>query len=58
MKRVKKLCQSKLNVGNVKNGLNAWGRGAVRYSAGTFDSTKEERLNINKKTKKIIAMNG
>ena len=58
IKRVKKLCQSKLNVGNVKNGLNAWGRGVVHYSAGTFDSTKEERLNINKKTKKIIAMNG
>ena len=58
IKRVKKLCQSKLNVGNLKNGLNAWGRGVVRYSAGTVDSTKEELLNIDKKTKKIMAMNG
>ena len=37
MQRVKKLCQSKLNVGNLKNGLNAWGRGVVRYRAGMVD---------------------
>ena len=58
IKRVKKLCQSKLNVGNPKNGLHAWVRGVVRYSARIVDQTKEELLNIDRKTRKIMAMNG
>ena len=52
------MCKSKLNGRNLKNGLNAWGVAVVRYSAGIVDQTKEEFLNIDRKTRKIMAMNG
>ena len=58
IRRVKKLFKSKLNGGNLKNGLNAWAVGVVHYSVGIVDWTKKELLNIDRKTRKIMAMNG
>ena len=50
--------KSKLNGGNLKNGLNAWAEGVLRYSVGIVDWTKKKLLNIDRNTRKIMAMNG
>ena len=50
IRRVKKLCKSKLNGGNPKNGLNPWAVGVARYSAGIVDWIKNERLNIEERS--------
>ena len=56
--RVKKLCRSKLNGGNLIDGINTWAVGVVRYSAGIVDWTMEEVANMVRRTRKILAMNG
>ena len=58
IRRVKKLCRSKLNGVNLMGGINTWAVGAVRYSAGIVDWTMEEVANMNRRTRKILAMNG
>lgn len=58
IRRIKILCKSKLNEGNLINGLNTWTVGVVPYSAGIVDWIKEELLNIVRKTTKIMAING
>ena len=55
---VKKLCRSKFNGGNLLGGINAWAVGVVHYSAGIVDWTVEELVSMNRKTRKILAMNG
>ena len=37
VKRIKKLCRSKLNGGSLFSRTNAWAVGVVRYSAGIVD---------------------
>ena len=56
-RRVKKLNRSKLNGGNLINGLNAWAIGIVRYGAGVIEWTKEELKEMDRKTRKIISVN-
>ena len=34
IRKVKKLCKSKLNRGYLRHGLNAWAIGVVLYNAG------------------------
>ena len=58
IKIVKKLCRSKLNGGNLIDGINTWAVGVVRYSAGIVDWTMEEVANMDRRTRKILAMNG
>ena len=58
IRRVKKLCRSKLNGGNLIDGINPWAVGVVRYSAGIEDWTMEEVANMDRRTRKILAMNG
>ena len=58
VRRVKKLCRSKFNGGNLVSGINAWAVGVVRYGAGIVDWTVEELVSMNRKTRKILAMNG
>ena len=58
IRRVKKLCRSRLNGGNLIDGINTWAVGVVRYSAGIADWTMEEVANMNRRTWKILAMNG
>ena len=58
IKRVKKLCRSKLNGGNLIDGINTRAVGVVRYSAGIVNWTVEEAANMDRTTRKILAMNG
>ena len=58
VRRVKKLCRSKLNGGNMINGINAWAVSVIRYSAGIVDWTVEELVTMDRRTRKILAMNG
>ena len=53
IRRVKKLCRSQL-IG----GINTWAVGVVRYSAGVVDWTMEEMTSMDRRTRKILAMNG
>ena len=56
--RVKKLRRSKLNGGNLIDGINTWAVGVVRYSTGIVDWTMEEVANMDRRNRKILAMNG
>ncbi|XP_068684405.1 uncharacterized protein [Montipora foliosa] len=58
IRRVKKLCRSKLKGGNLIDGINTWAVGVVRYSAGIVDWTMVEVANMDRRTRKILAMNG
>ena len=53
IRKVKKLCRSKLN-----GGINTWAVGVVRYSAEVVDWTMEEMASMDRRTRKIVAMNG
>ena len=56
VRRVKKLCRSKLNGGNFIS-INAWAEGVVRHSADIMDWTVEELVSMDRKTRKIIIAN-
>ena len=58
IRRVKKLCRSKLNSGNLITGINAWAASVARYSVGVMDWTVEEVVNMDRKTRRILAING
>ena len=58
IRRVKKLCRSKRNEGNAIDGINTWAVGVVRYIAGIVNWTMEEVANMDRRTGKILAMNG
>ena len=58
IRRVNKLCRSKLNGGNLIDDINTWAVGVVRYGAGIVDWTMEEVANMDRRTRKILAMNG
>ena len=58
VRRVKKLGRSKLNGGNMISGINAWAVSVIRYSAGIVDWTVEELVSMDRRTRKILAMNG
>jgi len=47
-----------LNRGNLINGVNARAVAVARYSVGIVDWTKEELVNMDRRTSKIMAMNG
>ena len=49
VRRVKKLCRSKLNGGNIISGINAWVVSVLRYSAGIVDWTVEELVSMGRK---------
>ena len=46
IRRVKKLCRSKLNGGNLICGINTWAVSVVRYSVGIVDWTVEEVVSM------------
>ena len=57
-RRVKKLCKSKLSGGNLIKGINAWAVSVIRYSAGILDWTVEDLAVMDRRTRKILAING
>ena len=58
VRRVKKLCRSKLNGGNLIGGINTWAVSVLLYSAGIVDWTVEELVSMDRRTRKTLAMNG
>ena len=56
VRRVKKLCRSKLNGGNFIS-INAWAEGVVRHSADIGDWTVEELVSMDRKNRKITIAN-
>jgi hypothetical protein len=58
LRRVRLLAKSKLNAGNLVQGINAWAVGVVRYSAGILEWTKEELREMDVRTRKVLTMNG
>ena len=59
VRRVKKLCvDPNLMAGIFLVASDAWVVGVVRYSAGIVDWTVEELVSMNRKTRKILVMNG
>ena len=58
IRRVKKLCSSKLNRGNLIGGINTWAVGIACFSAGIVDWTMGEVANMDRRTRKILAMSG
>ena len=57
IRRIKALCRSKLNSGNLTTGINAWAIGVIRYSAGIIEWRKEDLQKLDRKTRKILTMN-
>ena len=58
LRRVRLLVKSKLNAGNMVQGINAWAVGVVRYSAGILEWTKAELSEMNVRTKRVLTMKG
>lgn len=58
IRRVNKLCRSKLNSGNLISAINAWAVSVARYSAGVVNWTVEELVNMDRKTRTILVING
>ena len=58
IRRFKKLCRSKLSGGNLIDSINTWAVGVVHYSAGIVDRTMGEAATMDRRTRKILAMNG
>ena len=56
-RRVRQLTSSKLNGGNTIRAINSRAVSLVRYSAGILKWTKDELKAMDRKTKKILAMN-
>ena len=58
VRRVKLVAGSGLNGGNLMRAVNAWAVSVVRYTAGVLDWTQKELEALDKKTRKILTMNG
>jgi len=58
LRRVKAVARSKLYARNLMTAINVWAVSVVRYSAGVLDWTKQELLQMDIKTRKILTMNG
>ena len=52
------MAKSKLNAGNMVQGINAWAVGVVRFSAGILEWTKAELSEMDVRTRKVLTMNG
>ena len=57
-RRVKKVLGSKLSGGNTIKAINAWAISVVRYSGGIVDWTVDELKEADKKTRKLLTLNG
>ena len=57
MRRVKKVPGSKLNAGNLMQGINTWAVSLIRYTGGIINGTKKELKDLDVRTRKILTMN-
>ena len=58
LRRVKLLARSRLYAGNMIKGINAWGIGVIRYTAGILDWTSGDLKKLDVKTRQILSMCG
>ena len=56
-RRVRKITGSKLYGGNVISAINTWAVSLMRYGAGVIKWTKEDLMQVDRKTRKIMTMN-
>mgnify|MGYP001794065188 FL=1 len=54
--RVKRVLKSKLSAGNLFQAINTWAVSLYRYGAGVVEWTKDELKQIDRRTRKLIAM--
>ena len=58
LKRVRKLLSSKLYSGSKIRAINTYAVPVIRYSAGVVEWTKIEQQNLDRKTRKLLTLNG
>ena len=58
IRRVKKPLSSKQNAGNVIKAINTWAVSLLRYSGGIVNWTKSELAELDRKTRKLLTING
>ena len=58
IRRVNKLCRSKLTGGNRIRSIHVWVVRVIRYRAGILDWTTNELVNIDRRIKKILPLHG
>ena len=58
VRRIRKILASKLNGGNIITAINSWAVSVIRYGAGIVNWTKAELQQMDRKTRKLLAMYG
>ena len=58
IRRVKNILKSKLHGGNIISAINSRAVSIVRYGAGIISWTKKELEKLDRKTRKLMTMNG
>ena len=58
LRRVRKVAQSKLNGGNLIRAINTWAVSLIRYAGGIIEWTKQELKELDRRTRKLLTMNG
>ena len=58
LRRVRRVAHSKLNGGNLIQTINAWEASLVRYAGGIIEWTKQELRDLDRRTRKLLTMNG
>ena len=58
LRRDKRAAHSKLSGGNLKQAINTWAVSLVRYVGGIIEWTKQELRDLDRRTRKLLTMNG
>ena len=58
LQRVRKVAQSKLYRGNLIQAINTWAVSLIRYAGGIIEWTKQELKELDRRTRKLLTMNG
>ena len=56
LRRVRKVLETKLNVGNIIKGINTWAVSLLRYSAAFIDWNCAELTQLHRRTRKLMTM--
>ena len=56
LRHIRKVLESKLNGGNIFKAINTWALSLFGYSAAFIDWTKEKISEIDRRTRKLLAM--
>ena len=58
LRRIRKVAQTKLNGGNLIQAINTWAVSFIRYAGGIIEGTKQELKELDRRTRKLLTMNG